>query len=220
MIKDLGKILDDEMIESIRDSVKSNRHLWTHYSEYPGPPLFNLLPLYFLGSPIYPCAENRNLYLEYRAKSEDYLKNTIKDLHKLTMSKLQDVYGFEPMQLSNTSLPGFHIFNSADNKLKQMTIPRYHIDSDLIMYFPKVTIPIENFYSFNVVIETTSASDTLDYFIDGEHKKYNYQLGHMYIWSANLYHKIGNIVLANDNEYRITYQGHCIKLPDKLLFYW
>jgi hypothetical protein len=220
MITDLGRILDNEMIESIRDSVKSNRHLWTHYSEYPNPPLFKLLPLYFFGSPIYPCAERKDLYLEYREKSEDYLKNTIKDLHELVMSELQDVYKFEPKRLANTSLPGFHIFNSAGGKLKQMSIPRYHIDSDLIARFPKVTVPIENFYSFVVVIETTSAGDTLDYIIDGEHKKHNYQLGHMYIWPANMYHKIGDVALANDDEYRITYQGHCIKLPDKLLFYW
>jgi hypothetical protein len=220
MITDLGKVLTDEMMEFVKTSIKSNRQLWTHYSEYPNSPLFKLLPLYFLGSPIYPCADRTDLYLKYRAKTEDYLKNTIKDLHNLVMGELTKVYNLVPIQLANTSLPGFHIFNSADNKLKQMTIPGYHIDSDLIVRFPKVTAPIENFYSFVVVIETTGAGDTLDYIIDGEHKKHNYQTGHMYIWPANMYHKIGDVALANDDEYRITYQGHCIKLSDKLLFYW
>ena len=220
MIIDLGKVLSGEMMEVLKHSVKSNRHLWTHYSEYPTPPLFKLLPLYFLGSPIYPCADRTSLYLEYRDKTEDYLRTTIKDLYELVMGKLTEIYNFTPTQLTNTSLPGFHIFNSANGKLKQMSIPGYHIDSDLIACFPKVTAPIENFYSFVVVIETTSVGDTLDYIVDGERRKHNYQKGHMYIWPANMQHKIGDVALASDDEYRITYQGHCIKLPDRLLFYW
>jgi hypothetical protein len=220
MITDLGKILDSEKIESLRDSIKSNRQLWTHYSEYPNPPFFKFLPLYFLGSPIYPCGNRTDLYLQYRTKSEDYLKNTIKNLHTIVMNKLQEVYNLEPTHLANTSMPGFHIFNSADGKLKQMSIDRFHIDSDLIERFPKVTATIENFYSFVVVIETTYAGDTLDYIIDGQIKKHNYQEGHMYMWPAELEHKIGDVLLANDSEYRITYQGHCIKFQNQLLFYW
>lgn len=221
MIVDLGKILTNEMMKSLKISIKSNRQIWTHYSEYPGSSFFKFLPLYFLGSPIYPCGDRTDLYLQYRIKSENYLKNSIKHLHTVVMNKLQEVYKLEPVHLTNTSMPGFHIVNSADDKLKQMSIPRYHIDSDLIDRFPKVTATLENFYSFVVVIETTSAGDTLDYIDNnGQIKKQNYQEGHMYVWPAKLKHKIGDVLLADDNEYRITYQGHCIKLQNQLLFYW
>jgi hypothetical protein len=40
------------------------------------------------------------------------------------------------------------------------------------------------------------------------------------MWPAELEHKIGDVLLANDSEYRITYQGHCIKFQNQLLFYW
>ena len=44
--------------------------------------------------------------------------------------------------------------------------------------------------------------------------------GRLLIWKGSLPHRAAPINLITDDEYRITYQGHFLLKPDKILYFW
>jgi hypothetical protein len=211
MITDLGPISTD-VIEETQTIVKANRDNWTHISEH-WPNSFNS-PLYFYGSPVYACGPRHwEYYTEHRERSATVLKNL--RLLSITMRLLADHYQLPVEQLPDTSLPGFHIFNG---KSKQFT-GDYHVDSDYMNRFPKCGYSFTDFYSFTIPLELPSNGGGLDYRRGLPVYHYPYTVGHAYIWKSNIFHRIADVNMMDD-EYRMTYQGHFILQPDKLLYYW
>ena len=41
-----------------------------------------------------------------------------------------------------------------------------------------------------------------------------------YVWRGSDWHKIGDVHLADNTDYRITFQSHCVIQQNKLLYYW
>ena len=219
-ITDLGIVLNKQELETISSAVKQNPDLWTHESEYWGKDRISL-PINFLGSPIYPAKARPGLYRKLRAKSEKFLIDNTSVLLQRTMYHLCSFYNCEFYQkLEDTSLPGFHVIHS----ITPTTVKyEYHQDRDYLEYYEdfgsRDKYNFNNFYSFTVAIELPKAGATVDFKLEEEFK-YPYQVGHAYTWKSDIWHKIGDVVLQDANDYRITYQGHFIIQDNKILYYW
>jgi len=221
IVKDLGQILNQEEIQSISNSIKENKNLWTHESVYWGKKRINE-PINFLGSPVYPAKQRPGLYRKLRPLSQQYLIDTSSTMLSRVLKLLTELHNVSTAeQLTDTSLPGYHVMTSPQ---KWHRVYSYHIDRDYLEYYEEFneTVPynFDDFYSFTVVVEVPKAGATVDFKIDDQEIKYPYTVGHAYTWKSDIFHKIGDVILDDDTDYRITFQGHFILQPDKLLYYW
>jgi hypothetical protein len=213
MIYDFGKILNDQELTELKSAIKSNRNLWTHETTYWGK-YQRAQPINFLGSPIYPASSAPQLYSGLRAKSQEFLTTNCSELLKRTLQCVAEKYNRSVIEhLPNTSLPGFHVLHSESPCFVKY---EYHQDNDFLE-FTEADFNFNDFYSFTVAIELPKSGAWLDY---NDGAIFPYSDGHAYSWKSDLDHKIGDVTLSGPDDYRITYQGHFILQPDKLLYYW
>ena len=221
IIKDLGQILSEEEIDKLSNSIKQNRNLWTHESVYWGKD-HSHMPINFLGSPIYPAKSMPGLYRKLRPLTQQYLVDATSTLLSRVLQLLIKLYNVSlAEQLPDTSLPGFHVITSST---KFHAVYDYHQDADYLEYYEdfgtKINYNFDNFYSFTVAIELPKSGGTVDFKTESGLISHQYKIGHAYTWKSDIWHRIGDVILENENEYRITYQGHFIIQADKLLYYW
>lgn len=215
-IYDLGLILSAEELDQLRCVIKSNTQLWTHESTYWGENHIRK-PIYFLGSPIYPAKSIPPLYCDLREKTKQFLIDNTTSIISKILNLVGEMFHRRIVEhLPNTSLPGFHIFRSIEPCREEY---EYHQDADFLE-FTNATFDFNDFYSFVAIIELPSAGGSLDYKMNNKHQALNYINGHAYVWKSDIWHKIGDVILTNENDYRITFQGHFIVQPDKILYYW
>ena len=170
-------------------------------------------PMYYLGSPVYPCIGNKKLYIQQQELTDSILNDIAGELQPKVLAAVSEFFNLPIEHLPGASRPGFHIFNSFE-KEKDLIVPTFHMDLDVLQMFPDVYKG--DIFSFVFVVELSANGDRLEC----PNEAYEYTENKLYIWSANMLHKIGDVHLVGDNDYRITYQGHCIKLEDKLFYYW
>jgi hypothetical protein len=223
MVIDHGNIIDEAQRLAIAAVIKDRRDTWTHFGEYPHPhpaSIVDNLPKYFLGSPVYMARENRATYEDRRARSNELLASALfVDLRQAALHRLSEYHGKPAEHLSGSSLPGFHIFNST-GKAKTSPWGNWHNDTNLVVMPPYENYNTSKIRSFVVFIEVSNLGDHLDYEVDGVKLKHQYTPGVLYSWSSTLSHKIGNVVLPTDNEYRISMQGHLYEEFDSIKYYW
>jgi hypothetical protein len=202
-------------LKGIRHKIKQNRSQWVHITKYPMylEAAAYTTPMYYLGSPVYPCAGNKKLYKLQQELTEPTLDDIAGELQPKVLAAVSEYFKLPIEHLSGASKPGFHIFNSFE-KEKDLVIPTFHVDVDILQLFPNVHKA--DIFSFVFVVEISANGDRLEC----PNEYFEYTENKLYIWSANMPHKIGDVHLVSDDDYRITYQGHCIKLEDKLLYYW
>jgi hypothetical protein len=198
MFKDLGPVeVGDDL-----STIKANRHNWTHASEY-WPKCIGT-PMYFFGSPVYTGGD----YIGLRVRSEGALSQI--RLLSAVSSRLATFFNRPVEHLSGSSLPGFHIFTG-----KGLVSSQFHVDADYLDRFPTCGFHLGMIYSFVVPLQLPAAGSGLDTKVG----HIPYTVDHLFVWRASIPHKIPDIDLL-EGESRITYQGHFILQPDKLLYYW
>jgi hypothetical protein len=220
-IYDLGSVLTDQETCDLSRSIKENKNLWTHESFYWGSK-HKGKPIHFLGSPVYPAKFLPSAYRKLREKSNQFLiENTASLLQKIlkTIGEMHNCSIIE--HLDNSSLPGFHVFHSNTPCIEEYN---YHTDNDYIEFQSELGLAVpyslSNFYSFTVAIELPNAGGTVDFKLEDDMLfSLPYKVGHAYMWKADIPHKIGNVIL-DSTDYRITFQGHFIRQPNKILYYW
>lgn len=205
-------IPNEDRMQIARD-IKAQRDKWAHISEYPIYADETNTPMYYIGSPVYPCQSNKSLYTKKHLDSINTLQHITKYLQPVILEALSKHYNLPIEHLPNASIPGFHIFNNV-GKDSEVIIPSFHMDIDILQLFPEVFKG--EIVSFVYIVETSNNGDRLDY--DGGILEY--EENKLYLWSANLLHKIGDVYLETPEDYRITYQGHCIILEGKIYYYW
>jgi hypothetical protein len=220
---DHGTVIDEALRLAVADAIKSRRDTWTHYGEYAHNypvDVVNNLPKYFLGSPVYMVHNNHNLYEGMRARSQQLLESELfVNLRQAALQRLSEHHGKPVEHLQGTSLPGFHVYNSL-GKAKTSPWANWHIDSNLVYMPPYENYDASKIRSFVVFIEVSKLGDYLGYKVNGTKHQHYYTPGVLYSWSSVLEHRIGNVVLPTDDEYRISLQGHIYEEDAVLKYYW
>jgi hypothetical protein len=241
-VTDLGVVLSAEELQEVVALVLENKQSWTSISEYTreadGHPLYTLgSPLYLAGMAIdiptlkeqragenykkpnevnpYLTPSVRSIYKYFRKRSHAFFNAPqMLLLEKKLVSRLEQLYGLPARRHPNGSPPGFHVFNGVSE-----TSYVYHIDGVLNDFNNDHRYDV--FKSCVVAIKLSSSkTDGLDFKDDGVLKNIRYTEGHMYLWRADMPHKLADVSLLTPDDYRITYQLHFFKTPTELLYYW
>lgn len=217
MITDLGTILSQDQLQATKSLLLAHRDCWTHFSEYPVDNNDSTSPMYMFGSPAHAVGAGLELYKTLRSRTDQILANC--QVLQATKARLSQHFNLPIEQLPDTSLPGFHIFNSTDGKDRQLNVTGYHQDN----YFAPIKQPIKysSMYSLLVAIEMPKAGGGLDY-LDrrDEPQTYKWEPGHLYLFKSAVQHKMSKVVLEDDNDYRITFHGQLIVEVDKIVYFW
>lgn len=163
---------------------------------------------YVLNSPDNPLVENIDNSILFERFGEIHDKTAYLLQKRLGIKKILPFYDF--------TLPGFHIFRGP--RKEAFSNLHYHADGSIFNFYPKSEDYYETTYSFSSIIYSDSKAH-LEYKYNNEVKSFEYKEGHLNIWSAFLLHKIGTCDLE-DNQHRITYQGHIFKYKDKHYMYF
>ena len=215
---DLGVVVDQIELKQLQNTIKSNKHLLSHVSQW----IENSHPhdpLNFMGSPIYINRESHNmLYKKLRPLTDSFLKEHASVLLERIKKLLLQRFNREKIeQLPNTSYPGFHVFFS--NQTPRIDKYAFHQDSD----FLEITLEnfdFDKFYSVTTAIEMPKAGGGLGWRTDDNEGFYPYEEGHSYLWKSDIWHKIGDVILDDEADHRITHQMHCIVDTDVIYYYW
>jgi len=164
----------------------------------------------------------RNAYLD--GKTPEY-KQDIKILNPILREKFGDTYDIiidylsdqfkEPIKL-NYSLahPSFHIFASSPFLLTHAGL--WHKD------YPHITLDLGNIdpYAFTVAIKLPTGGAGMDYVEDGEEKYLPYEEKEIIGHDGTVLHRIAGLKDYVEGDYRITLQGHLIRINGVLNMFW
>jgi hypothetical protein len=115
------------------------------------------------------------------------------------------------------TLPGFHIFRGP--RKSAFSENTFHIDGSIYRFYPKDINYKETTYSFSSLIHSTPKAH-LEYEDDKQvNSSFEYKEGSLNIWSSYVPHKIGTCDIE-ENQYRITYQGHVFKYKGNNYMYF
>jgi hypothetical protein len=149
----------------------------------------------------------------------------IKTLNPILLKEFDSLYGIildhlstqfnEPIAISNRlAVPSFHIFKSSPFLLTHAGL--WHQD------YPHLTLDLGAVdpYAFTVAIKLPSGGAGLDYIEDGIQKHLPYEekdfIGH----DGTVLHRIASMRDYVPDEYRITLQGHLIRIDGVLTMFW
>jgi hypothetical protein len=170
-------------------------------------------PFYTLG---------RNAYLdgktpEYKQESKvlnPILGQEFGDTYDIIIDHLSDQFK-EPVELNNNlAYPSFHIFMSSPFLLTHAGL--WHQD------YPHLTLDLGDVdpYAFTIAIKLPTGGGGLD-FIDNNAQKYlPYQEGNIIGHSGEIVHRMASLKKYIPDEYRITMQGHLIRINGVLTMFW
>ena len=164
----------------------------------------------------------RNAYLDGR--TPEY-KQEIKTLNPILREQFGDTYDIiidhlsdqfkEPIKL-NYSLahPSFHIFASSPFLLTHAGL--WHKD------YPHITLDLGNIdpYAFTVAIKLPTGGGGMDYVEDGQEKYFPYEEKEIVCHDGTVLHRIAGLKDYVAGEYRITLQGHLIRIDGVLNMFW
>lgn len=128
------------------------------------------------------------------------------EIQSVFESEFKEPVGFNP----SIALPGFHIFPS-DPKLLSVA-GNWHIDT------PHLTLNLghEDTWAFTLPIQLPSGGGGME----SRESYHAYEVGQMILHKGNDLHRIANFKDYKPNEYRITLQGHIVRVEGKLVMFW
>jgi len=164
----------------------------------------------------------RNAYLD--GKTEAYHTES-KTLNPILLCKFGSLYKKvikhlskqfdEPVILSeNLALPSFHIFASSIMLLSHAG--NWHED------YPHLTLGLGDIdpYTFTIPILMPTGGGGMDYIEDGVCKYLEYKEGEMIGHDGKTLHRIASLKSCVPREYRVTFQGHLIRIEGVLTLFW
>ena len=170
-------------------------------------------PFYTLG---------RNAYLdgktpEYKTESKilnPILRYEFDGLYQKVIKQLTDQFKENIYFNEDLAYPSFHIFMSSPFLLTHSGL--WHQD------YPHITLGLgsKDPYTFTVAIKLPSGGAGLDYVEDGQQRYLPYTEGEMIGHDGMVLHRIAGLKNYVKGEYRITLQGHLIRLDGVLNMFW
>jgi hypothetical protein len=215
--------------EVVRDQVLSLRHLWKSRS--------NEGQFFTLGVASYLDAVDRHhAYLKEAREINPLLWANFDWLCERIRRGFENLLGQPVSYSEECALPGFHIFilDGADQSNNQPS-SRAHFDMQWIHAMPG-RHP-EGTLSFTLPIDEPSGGsslaiwpihshtirpgfDTLKYASSSPPQIVKYARGQMVVHDGLLLHAIGCASIATPKGYRITFQGHGVKVSERWKLYW
>ena len=192
-------------LEKIHDTVILLREYWDHRSPQ--------IPFYTLGKAAY-LDENTDAYFEgvktVNPILKDYLGFMYDDLKDMLSAILREPVGTLP----SVALPGFHVFPSDPVFLGMWG--NWHVD------IPHQTLSLGNQepWAFTVAITLPTGGAGQDRRIDNKEVYLEYEPGKMYLTNGETVHRITSYKEYVPNEYRVTLQGHLIRVDGSLIMFW
>lgn len=191
--------------DEIADKVFRLQHYWISRSDDFG--------FYTLG---------RNAYLDGRTPA---YKEEVKTLNPILLKNFSDTYQIiidhlsdqfkEPVVLNETlAYPSFHIFVSSPILLTHAG--NWHED------YPHLTLGLgdKDPYTFTIAIKLPEGGAGMDYIEDGMQKYLEYKKGMFVGHDGKTMHRISSLKRYKPHDFRITLQGHIIRLGGKLTLFW
>ena len=170
-------------------------------------------PFYTLG---------RNAYLdgktpEYKTESKilnPILRYEFDGLYQKVIKQLKDQFKENIYFNEDLAYPSFHIFMSSPFLLTHSGL--WHQD------YPHITLGLgsKDPYTFTVAIKLPSGGAGLDYGEYGQQRYLPYTEGEMIGHDGMVLHRIAGLKTYVKGEYRITLQGHLIRLNGVLTMFW
>ena len=149
----------------------------------------------------------------------------IKTLNPILIKEFDSLYGViidylsnqfnEPIAISDRlALPSFHIFMSSPFLLTHAGL--WHQD------YPHITLDLGSVdpYTFTLAIKLPSGGAGMDYIEDGQQKYLPYTEREIIGHDGTVLHRIAGLKTYVKGEYRITLQGHLIRLNGVLTMFW
>ena len=200
----------------IKDRIFSLESEWlTLYGEYG---LTNDISKrsFVLGHAAYVLQSNKSP-LKKREDNISMLRDYFCDVHDKTIYFLKKKLEIDIVPFNDFTLPGFHIFRGPrKSAFSELT---FHTDSSIYRFYPSDINYEKNSYSFSSLIHSTPKAH-LEYKDDKQvNSSFEYKEGSLNIWSSFVPHKIGTCDIE-ENQYRITYQGHVFKYKGNNYMYF
>lgn len=214
---------------TIREQLFALREQWTSRGEGGG--------FFTLGVAAYLDAPGQNdAYLKAAKGMNPLLRENFGWLYERVRSGFEGLLGKPIFYDGECSLPGFHIFmyQGADQSDDRPST-RAHFDMQWIHAMPGCHP--EETLSFTLSIEEPSGGssleiwpvrcndvrpgfDALKYAATYPSKTLRYSRGHMVVHDGLLLHAIGVASTAKPEGYRITFQGHGVRVAQGWKLYW
>jgi len=222
-------ILDAEDCAEICARVLALRNRWTERS--PG-------RFYTLGAAAYlDAADGRDAYLAAARETNPILQENFDAVLELVREFFEEFLGDAAFYDAHLALPGFHLFTSQRAVLGGEDIAaRAHFDMQWTEATPEhvpqatlsFTLPIEQpssgaclaVWPFRYADAVRLGSAACAYAAQHPWQRVAYEPGRIVVHDGHVLHAIGPKANADPNEYRITLQGHGIRVPAGWMLYW
>ena len=192
-------------VDEIADKVFRLQHHWISRSDE--------FPFYTLGRCSYLDGRTPAYHEEIKTLNPILLKE-FDSLYGIIIDHLSNQFG-EPIAISDRlAIPSFHIFMSSPFLLNHAGL--WHQD------YPHLTLDLGSVdpYAFTVAIKLPSGGGGLDYIEDGKQKHIAYEEKEFIGHDGTMLHRIAGLKTYVNGEYRITLQGHLIRLNGVLTMFW
>jgi hypothetical protein len=222
-------ILDAEDCAEICARVLALRNRWTERS--PG-------RFYTLGTAAYlDATDKRDAYLAAARETNPILQENFDAVLELVREFFEELLGDAAFYNPHLALPGFHIFTSQYTDLgKEDIAARAHFDMQWMEATPghepqatlSFTLPIEQpnsgaclaVWPFRYMDAVRLGYAACDYAAQNPWQRVAYEPGRIVVHDGYVLHAIGPRAGAAPNEYRITLQGHGVRMPAGWMLYW
>ena len=193
---------------------------------------------YTLGAAAYlDATDARDAYLAAARDTNPILQENFGAVLELVREFFEELLGDAAFYSPHLALPGFHVFTSLHANLGTEDIaPRAHFDMQWTEATPEQEP--EATLSFTLPIEQPSSGACLavwpfryadalrldyaacDYAAQNPWQRVAYEPGRIVVHDGHILHAIGPRATAAPNEYRITLQGHGVRMPAGWMLYW
>ena len=198
------KILDIDT-DNIADKVFRLQQYWVSRSDE--------FPFYTLGRCSYLDGKTPAYHEEIKTLNPILLKE-FGDTYDIIIDHLSDQFK-EPVELyADLAHPSFHIFISSPFLLTHAGL--WHQD------YPHFTLGLGSIdpYAFTIAIKLPSGGAGMDYIEDGQQKHLPYTEKEIIGHDGTMLHRIAGLKEYIPDEYRITMQGHLIRIDGVLTMFW
>ena len=142
------------------------------------------------------------------------MRESFGDTYDIIIDYLSDQFK-EPIKLNyNLAHPSFHIFVSSPILLTHAGV--WHQD------YPHLTLGLgdKDPFTFTVGIKLPTGGGGIDYIENGVERYLAYEIGGIIAHDGEVPHRIASLKAYVPNEYRITLQGHLIRIDGVLNMFW
>lgn len=178
------------------------------------------LPFYTLGAASYLDARwGEAAYITKAQEQNITLVTRLRHFYQLLLSQLGIILQ-EPCFYDDDAkaLPGFHIFKSHPDFTKDDVAS---IHSDKQYQLLKWTGLIEDTFSFTLPIELPASGGGLNYWSNKEGPFFwPYKVGTLVYFFGDMVHQIAPFKEFEQDQWRITMQGHGVRINKRWHIYW